>query len=120
MHKFIRIQLSVLFFFIAFYGVYAFASTETGTFQSGGEGAGLISGWTVSNVQYQLGSDASKIAAVEFDLDRSATAVQVSLSSSEPAFFACEHVGSTHWLCSTYLQVSVVSANEFRAIATGN
>lgn len=120
MRTLIRIQLIVLLFVIAFYGVYAFASTETGAFGMGGEGTGSISGWTVSNVQYRLGQDPSKIAAVEFDLDSPAATVQVSLNSYSLVFFTCENVGGTHWLCNTYSQVSVAGADELRVIATGN
>lgn len=120
MRKLIHLQLMALFFFIAFYGIYAFASTETGTAQSGGEGISTISGWTVSNVQYQPGADPSRIAAVEFDLDGAATVVQVSLNSANPTFFVCENVTGTHWLCNTHSQVSIAAADELRVIATGN
>jgi hypothetical protein len=120
MRKLIRFQLIALFFFIAFYGVYAFASTDTGAVRTGGEGASLISGWTVSNVQYRLGTDASWISAVEFDLDGAADVVQVSLHSANPTFFVCENVTGTHWVCNTHSQVMVADADELRVIATGH
>jgi len=120
MNKLIRIQIIALFFVIGFYAVYAFASSETNGFQTGGEGSSPISGWTISNVHYQLGQDPSKIAAVEFDLDSPATVVQVSLSSTRALFFRCENVSGTHWLCNTGSQISMADANEFRVIATGN
>jgi len=120
MRKLIRFQLIALFLVIAFYSVYALASSETGGLQTGGEGTSPISGWIVSNVYYQLGQDPSNISAVEFDLDSSAAEVQVSLNSSSAAFYSCENVSGTHWLCNTYSQVSVAGADEFRVIATGN
>jgi hypothetical protein len=83
MRKLIRIQFIALFFVIAFYAVYAFASSETSQFPTAGEGASAISGWTVTNVNYRLAEDPSKIAAVEFDLDSPADVVQVSLDSSK-------------------------------------
>jgi hypothetical protein len=119
MRKLIRLQLVALFFVIAFYSFYAFASSETNELQTGGEGASLISGWTVSNVQYQLAQDPSKIAAVELDLDSPANLVQVSLSSSQARFFACENRGGTHWFCNIGSQVGIAEANEFRVVATG-
>jgi hypothetical protein len=109
-----------LFFVIAFYSVYAFAASETIGPQTGGEGISPISGWTVSNLHYQLGQDPSTISAVEFDLDSSAAQVQVSLNSSDVAFYSCENVSSTHWLCNTDSQVSVAGADQLRVIATGN
>lgn len=120
MRKLIRVQLIVLFFFIAFYGVYAFASTETSALQTGGEGTSPISGWTVSDVHYQSGQDPSRIAAVEFDLDRPAARVQVSLNSSSTAFYTCVNVNGTHWLCNISSQVSIAGADELRMIATGD
>ncbi len=120
MRKLVRIQFIVLFFVITFYAVYAFASSETSQFPTGGEGASAISGWTVSNAHYRLADDPSKIAAVEFDLDRPAGVVQVSLDSSKAAFFTCENLSGTHWFCNVSSRVSVAGANEFRVIATGN
>lgn len=120
MRKLIRLQIIALFFVIAFYSVYAFAASETNELQTGGEGTSPISGWTISNVHYQLGQDPSMISAVEFDLDSSAAQVQVSINSSDVAFYSCENVSGTHWLCNTYSQVSVVGADQLRVIATGN
>jgi hypothetical protein len=120
MRRLIRLQIIALFFVIVFYSVYAFAASETNGSQTGGEGTSPISGWTVSNVHYQLGQDPSKISAVEFDLDRAATQVQVSLTSSSAAFYSCENVSGTHWLCNTHSQVSIAGADELRVIATGN
>ena len=120
MRKFIQLQVMVLFFVIAFYSVYAFASSETNGPRTGGEGVSPISGWTVSNVGYQLGQDRSKIAAVQFDLDGPAGTVQVSLNSSQAEFFSCENLSGTHWYCNIRSQVSVAGADEFRVIAAGN
>jgi hypothetical protein len=120
MRKFIRLKIIALFFVIAFYSVYAFAASKTNERQAGGEGASPISGWTVSNVHYQLGQDSSTIAAVEFDLDSSAARVQVSLNSSSAVFYSCENISGTHWLCNIHSQVSIASAHEFRVIATRN
>jgi hypothetical protein len=120
MRRFIRLQILALFFVIAFYSVYALAASETTGLPTGGEGVSPISGWTVSNVHYQLGQDPSKISAVEFDLDSSAAQVQVSLNSSSAVFYVCQNTSDTHWFCNTYSQVSVAEADELRAIANGN
>jgi hypothetical protein len=118
--KLIRLQILALVFVIASYSVYALAASETTGLRTGGEGTSPISGWTVSNVHYQLGQDPSKISAVEFDLDSPALQVQVSLNSSSAAFYSCVSVSRTHWLCNTDSQVSIAGADELRVIATGN
>jgi hypothetical protein len=119
MRKLIQLQVMILFFVIAFYSVYAFASSATNGPKMGGEGVVPISGWTVSNVDYHLGQDSSTIAAVEFDLDGAAETVQVSLNSSSAMFFTCENPNGTHWHCNIGSHVSVAGADEFRVIAMG-
>lgn len=120
MPSFLRLPLTVLFFVIAFYSVYAYAASETSGLPTGGEGATPITGWEVSNVHYLLGQDPSRIAAVEFDLNRAATVVQASLRSSSGVFFACENPDGTHWVCNIRSQVSIAGADELRVVATGN
>jgi hypothetical protein len=120
MRQMLRLQIIALFFVIAFYSVYAFASSSTNELQTGGEGASLISGWTISNIHYQLGQDPSQIAAVDFDLDRPAAVVQVSLNSAGAVFFPCQNIGSTHWSCTINPEVSLASSDQLRVIATGN
>lgn len=96
MRRLIRLQMIALFLVVAFYSIYAFAAPETHGSQAGGERISPISGWTVSNMHYQLGQDPSKISAVEFDLESAAAQVQVSLNSSGAAFYSCQNISGTH------------------------
>ncbi len=117
MYRLVRIQLIVLMASVFFYATYAFASSNS-NFQPGGEGVNMISGWAVSNVNYHLTEDSSKIAAVEFDLDNPASIVQASINSSSNVYFNCTNTNGTHWLCDAG-QESVSNADELRVIASG-
>lgn len=117
-------NLIKLFAFLFFLGavlfpISAFASSNTGAGTSG-EGAAPISGWTVSNMSYQVASNSSLVNGVTFDLDAPAKNVSVKLNSQSNAFTACANVGANHWQCNFQAGVQVSSMDEFRVIAVGN
>ena len=85
-----------------------------------GEGAVAISGWTVSNVDYQLSSDPSLVKKVSFDLDAPAGRVAVKLQAQGTAYTSCINLYAYHWQCDFPAGVSVRSLDEFRVIAVGN
>jgi len=118
MYRLFRIQFLALTVVIVLFTTYAFASTETGL-SPRGEGANTISGRIVSNIQYRLADDPSKISAVEFDLDGSADRVSVSLDSTTAKFFQCENNFGTHWVCAVNSQVRVADVNEVRVVSVG-
>jgi hypothetical protein len=99
--------------------MYAFASSSSGANVSG-EGAGTISGWTTSNVHYQLSEDPALVKSVSFDLDAPAGRVSVKLSSKSTAYTSCTSVTAYHWQCDFPSGVSLASIDELRVIATGN
>jgi len=117
-YKFFRIQIFVLVFVIGLYAVRAFASSET-RLPMGGEGVNTISGWVVSNVQYHLAQDPSKIAAIEFDLNGRAGVVKVNVRSSQPVFSDCKNITGTSWYCSISPEIEISNIDELRVIATG-
>ena len=119
MLKLFRFQMVILFAAAIFYAVYAFASSETSV-PSGGEGVSIISGWTVSNIQYRLADDTSGVMAVEFDLDGRADVVRVSFGTFDNAYFDCTNDGNFHWVCSIYPQIKLSDLTELRVIAIGD
>ncbi|HKI53122.1 MAG TPA: hypothetical protein VJ987_03280 [Anaerolineales bacterium] len=119
MLKIFRFQMIILFAAVIFYAVFAFASTETGI-PSGGEGVNIISGWTVSNIQYRLADGSANVSAVEFDLDGLADVVRVGFGSFDDSYFSCVDSNARHWVCSIYPRVKVSELNELRVVATGN
>jgi hypothetical protein len=99
---------------------YAFASSNTQSSSQAGDGLAAISGWTVSDIAYQLASDPSKIEAVSFSLDRPAGTVLVRLGTADSQYHACVDVGSNRWQCDIAPGLDVSSADQLRVIATGN
>lgn len=116
-------NLFTLFAFVLFLGailfpVSAFASSDSGV-EISGEGAAQISGWTISNIHYELSADPSFVSSVTFDLDAPAGRVAVKLISSDTEFSNCANPGGYHWVCGIQ-GVKVSSMNEFRVIAVGD
>lgn len=113
-----------LFAFASFIGaavfpIYAFASTDAGI-KAYGEGTSTISGWTTSNIHYQLADNPSFVNGVSFDLDGPAGTVSVKLSSTSPDYTSCTNVQSYHWECQFASGIRISGMDEFRVVAVGN
>jgi hypothetical protein len=115
MRRLFQIQLFALITVIAFCAVYAYASSERPS--PGAEGVSAISGWNVSGIQYRLADNASKTSTVEFDLDRHAGIVKISVQSAGTSFFDCVNTNGTHWYCVVGSEVSISEFDELRVIA---
>jgi len=114
--KMFVVVLMVLVFATA---AFAFAATNTVPGTSAGEGAGVVSGYTVTNVQYNLNAiTASNIDTVTFTLNAAATTVKVRLVTTG-SYYTCSNTSGNNWSCGTTSpQVTVTAANELRVIAT--
>ena len=94
----------------------ALAAANTVPDTYAGDGSGTISGYTVTNIEYNLNAtDPGDIDSVEFDLNAAATAVTVQLVDPAGNWFTCSNVGN-HWTCTT-TGATVLAANQFRVIA---
>jgi hypothetical protein len=118
MRNLVKLFAFLLFLGAVLFPVSAFASSNSGA-EISGEGTAPISGWTVSNIHYQLSDNPSFVAGVAFDLDSPAGRVSVKLVSSETEFSNCTNPGGNHWECRVQ-GVGVASMDEFRVIAVGN
>lgn len=101
------------------------AFTATNTFGAGGAGAAgdgsaVISGFTISNVQYQLSTtNAANLASVTFNLAPAAGSAQVKVVSTATAFQNCVLTsGGTLATCTFATQPTVLAADQLRVIAT--
>jgi hypothetical protein len=97
---------------------FAFAASITGlpATTRAGEGATVIGGYTVSNLDYVLtAGNPSTVSAVNFTLNAAATDVSVSLDGGT-TFDTCSDLGSNNWGCTT--TTSVASANQLVIVAS--
>ena len=101
---------------------FAFTAANVVPGTRAGDGAGQISGYTVSNVQYQLdGTDASLIESVSFTLDAAASSVRAKVVQASTTYTTCATTNSptnTNWTCNIEPDPTVLSADELRGIAT--
>lgn len=96
----------------------AFAASNTVPATSAGEGAGAISGYTVTNVQYHLNATTpSNIDSVSFTLNAAAGTVQIKLVSTGSTYFVCSNTGGLNWSCTT-TGATVTPADQLSVIAT--
>ncbi|MHB8059958.1 MAG: hypothetical protein ACYDHO_03910 [Gaiellaceae bacterium] len=97
---------------------YAFTATNVVPPSQAGDGNAAISGYTVSNVAYQLAADPANIASWSFDLSAAAGTVQSKLVSTSSAYTSCVNGGGNHWVCTPAALQTVSAANDLRVVAT--
>ena len=96
---------------------YAFTAANTVPASKAGDGNGVISGYVVSNIAYQLeGANPANIESVSFDLDAAAGTVKAKVVASG-TFTACTTTGGFGWSCDFAANPTVLSADQFRVIA---
>ena len=79
---------------------FAFTAANIVPGSKAGDGAGTITGYTVSNVQYTL--DATKPANIEsvaFALDSAAGTVKAKLIAASGTYTDCANTGGNNWSC---------------------
>ena len=96
--------------------VTAFAAANTVPGTNAGDGSGAISGYTVSNIQYNLNAgDPGVIDSVTFDLNASANAVVIQLDGTQ---YTCSGTPGTSISCDTSSgSPTVAAASTLRVIA---
>lgn len=102
--------------------VYGFAASNTVPTGQVGDGAGAISGYTVSAVTYTLNStNPSSLDEVHFVLSASASTVKVKLVSAGSTWYTCALDTATtgepnDWECDT-TGATVAASNELKVVA---
>lgn len=95
---------------------FGFAASNTVPGSRAGDGSGTVSGYTVSNINYNLSmSNPSQIDSVSFTLDASAGDVYVSVDGGT-TWTACTG-GPTNWTCDFSPDVNVLPVNSLRVVA---
>jgi len=98
---------------------FAFASSSTLSPGSRGEGAGGISGYTVTNIAYQFNTDPTRIDQVMFTLDSNAVTVKIKLNDAVSTWYSCAPVTGKDWSCQTD-GATTQAASTLRVFAAGN
>ena len=100
---------------------YGFAAANTVPASGAGDGAGTITGYTISNVKYALNATTpANIDSVSFTVTpggaaAAPTTVKAKLVSSSTSYSACTLAGTT-WTCN-FTGVTAAAADELRVIA---
>jgi len=100
-------------------GAYAFTASNTVPGSSAGSGSGTISGYTVSNVQYQLNATTpSDIDSVTFTLSAPATQARAKVVAGATPYTTCSIASGVSVTCNFSPDIAVASADELTVIAT--
>ena len=116
----------VLLILVAAASIYGFAATNTVPDSGAGDGAGIISGYTISDIVYTLNSSNPRnIDAVAFDISSDGGLgdpgmVKIELEGGSGTWYDCA-VASGHATCNTTSPVQdVLSATSLRVVAVSN
>ena len=100
-------------------GAYAFTATNTVPPSSAGAGSNTISGYTITNVAYQLNATTpTNIDTMTFTLDTSAGTVKAKVVSGSATYTNCTVASGTNVTCDFSPDVAVTSADQLSVIAT--
>ncbi len=98
----------------------AYTATNTVPASRAGEGAGVVSGYTITNVHYVLNlTDPTKIDAVSYNLDAAPVAgatIKTKLVSAGTTWYLCTNVGVTITCNTTSPQATVATADELKIV----
>ena len=115
-------KLFVVVLVVLVFATSAFAFAAANTMPAStyaGEGSSTTSGYTVSNVVYNLNAGTpSNIDSVTFALNAAATNVKIRLITTG-SYYACTNTSGFNWSCATTApQSTVAAADEFRVVAS--
>ena len=101
-------------------GTYAFTATNTVPATNAGSGSGVISGYTITNVQYQLeAANPANIDSMTFTLSANASVAKAKVDSTSSTYTNCTIAGGvgTAVTCDFSPNPTVVSADQLSVIA---
>jgi hypothetical protein len=118
-HLHLRLLLVVLCAALLAVLAYAFTASNTVPGSKSGSGSGTISGYAITDVDYQLNATTpSNIDSVTFTLDAAASTVKAKLVSGSSTYTTCSVTGGTDVTCDFSPDVAVSSADELSVVAT--
>ena len=97
---------------------YAFTASNTVPASKAGDGSGVISGYTVTNVAYTLNAtNPANLDSVGFTLDAAAGTVKIKLVAAGSTWFSCTNPSGNNWTCAT-TGAAVAPADQLQVVAT--
>jgi hypothetical protein len=97
---------------------YAFTASNTVPASKAGDGSGVISGYTVTNVAYTLNAtNPANLDSVGFTLDAAAGTVKIKLVAAGSTWFSCTNPSGNTWTCAT-TGAAVAPADQLQVVAT--
>ena len=114
-----RLVASLALVVMLAFAAYAFTAANTVPDTKAGDGSGTISGYTVTNVAYQLeATNPANLESVSFTLDATAGTVRAKVVAASTTYTACTNTGANNWSCDFATTPTVLSADQLRVIAT--
>jgi len=116
-----RLVFAMLSLTIMAAAVYGFAAANTVPTSKAGDGAGVVSGYTVSSIHYNLNAtNPRNIDSVTFNLDAAPTAgstIKIKLVSADTTWYTCTNIGAAITCDNgSTLAASVTTADELRVV----
>lgn len=100
-------------------GAYAYTASNTVEASRAGDGGNTISGYDITDVEYDLAADPTDLATVRFTLNEEASTVKAKVSSTGTTYDDCTETATADvWECDLTADNSVIGADELTVIAT--
>jgi hypothetical protein len=100
-------------------GTYAFTASNTVPGSKAGDGAGAITGYTVSNITYTADAlNPTLLSSYSFDLDSAAAFVRAKPVTGQATYDVCVNTLLNTWSCPAVLGTTITSLDNLRVIAT--
>ncbi|MCS6994984.1 MAG: hypothetical protein N2117_11495 [Anaerolineales bacterium] len=117
----LKFAFALLALMVLMVAVYGFAASNTVGSSAAGDGAAAISGYTITNIHYNLNAtNPATIDSMTFNISPAVPAggaVHVKLISTGTTYTSCTVTGGTNVTCTFAGGVSVLNADELRVIA---
>jgi hypothetical protein len=115
----LKVMFVVVVVVVLAVSAYAFAAANTVPATKAGAGSGIVSGYTVTNVDYNLNAtDPTILDSVDFTLSAAATTVKIKLVAAGSTWYDCALVSGMDWTCDTTTpSISVATIDQLDVVA---
>lgn len=115
----LKVMFVVMFVVVLAVGAYAFAAANTVPTSKAGAGSGVISGYTITNIDYNLNAtDPTVLDSVDLTLSAAATTVKIKLVAAGSTWYNCTVVLANDWTCDTTVPaISLSTVDQLDVVA---